>query len=78
MNNQKVIITFAEPKPNHDHVIVFGNNNFIGFRGLKSKKICVQRCPICRKENYISCVSRGICAWCGWNVNKDEIEIKGN
>ncbi len=32
------------------------------------------RCPKCKKENYALQVSSGICAWCGYDANKEENE----
>ena len=30
------------------------------------------RCPKCKKENYCMNVLRGICTWCGFDVNKEQ------
>lgn len=30
------------------------------------------RCPKCKRENYAMSVSSGICAWCGYDANKEE------
>jgi len=31
-------------------------------------------CPMCERENYAMCVSKGVCAWCGWKDFKQEDE----
>lgn len=31
----------------------------------------MERCPNCGRENYAPMVATGICAWCGWDVNKN-------
>ncbi len=31
------------------------------------------RCPDCGKENYFAQVSSGLCAWCGYDLNKTKI-----
>jgi len=30
----------------------------------------MERCPKCERENYAPAVASGICAWCGWDVNR--------
>lgn len=34
-------------------------------------KTYLVRCPKCERENYAMSVSSGICAWCGYNANKE-------
>lgn len=34
-------------------------------------KIYLVRCQKCGKENCAMAVSSGICAWCGYNANKE-------
>lgn len=34
-------------------------------------KTYLVRCPKCEKENYAMAVSSGICAWCGYDANKE-------
>lgn len=36
-------------------------------------KLCVVRCPKCKRENYAPMVAKGKCAWCGWS-EKNELE----
>lgn len=35
-------------------------------------KTYLVRCPKCGKENYAPSVSSGVCAWCGYDANKEE------
>lgn len=44
----------------------------------EKKMFYMQRCPKCKMENYTPNVASGICAWCGWNVNKVENDEKTN
>ena len=32
------------------------------------------RCPDCHKENYAVNVLNGICTWCGFDINDDEVQ----
>jgi len=64
-----VIITFGEPRSGYDHITAYGNGKFIGFKPLDSDQVCLERCAICRKENYALAVLSGQCAWCGWDAN---------
>ncbi len=59
---------------NYDHYNVVAlednqPNRFIGFIGLDSSKIAVQRCGRCYKSNYILAVLSGLCCHCGWDAN---------
>lgn len=45
--------------------------NFIGDNG----NVFLVRCPKCNSENYAMAVSSGICAWCGFDLNKSEEEL---
>lgn len=63
------MLTLDPHKPGHDHVTVRYNGKFIGFKGLKSDRICVERCGSCGKENYAMAVLSGQCCWCGWDPN---------
>lgn len=40
-----------------------------GYYDKKSKLICLNRCPVCDKENWAMAVSTGVCAWCQFNPN---------
>ena len=40
------------------------------FWSEESKKLYMQYCPKCGMENYAPAVASGICAWCGYDVNK--------
>lgn len=35
-------------------------------------RIFMTRCPKCKIENYALCVASGVCAWCGYDANKDK------
>lgn len=37
-----------------------------------TKKLLV-RCPECKRENYAPVVADGICAWCGFDINKPKL-----
>ena len=36
------------------------------------------RCPKCHKENWAMSVSSGVCAWCGFDMNKDTQDAETN
>jgi ribosomal protein L37E len=40
------------------------------FWAEESKKLYMERCPKCGRENYALNVSSGICTWCSWDANK--------
>lgn len=45
-----------------------------GFLDEKTgKKVYLQRCFKCGKENYGPMVASGCCAWCGFDANKDVV-----
>lgn len=44
------------------------NENFYD----KDGNFFLVQCPKCKKENYITNVKTGICAWCGYDGNKEE------
>lgn len=62
---------FSEMKmpEGYDHSIILYNKMKIGFRGLKSKRISLEKCPACGRENYVMNVLTGVCTWCLFNVN---------
>lgn len=35
-------------------------------------KMYLVRCPECHRENWGPAVSSGMCAWCGFDANKEE------
>jgi rRNA maturation endonuclease Nob1 len=49
--------------------------NRFGFLG-NNKRIYLQRCPICKKENYAMNVSSGMCTWCGHKATLEDIGEK--
>lgn len=63
------MITFGEKKERHDHVDIFYSEGFVGFKPLNSDKLCLERCPFCKTENYALCVTSGVCYKCGFNIN---------
>lgn len=34
------------------------------------------RCPKCGRENYALNVASGICTWCGYDANKENVKQK--
>jgi hypothetical protein len=63
------MILFKKDQEGHKHVNVFYGEQFVGFKSLDSDKICLERCPVCKLENYASCVTSGKCYSCGFNIN---------
>jgi ribosomal protein L37E len=37
------------------------------------KKIYMEQCPKCKRENHSMLVSTGRCAWCGYKATKKDI-----
>ena len=68
--------TFGPQRPDRDHRLVSVNGKIIGFQPKDKTNICVERCPVCDRENYAMSVLSGICCWCGWNAN-EEFERSG-
>ena len=54
---------FFDKKGNHI------GTGFIPNKGRREGKICLTRCPICRKQNYAMNVISGICKWCNFDAN---------
>lgn len=48
------------------------------WRDEHTGKIGMNRCPKCGGENYYMNVLLGICAWCGYDANKDFEQQKMN
>lgn len=42
---------------------------------ITNDQLYLTRCPKCELENYILDISEGICAWCGYDGNKDEEKL---
>ena len=42
----------------------------------ESGKWYLVRCPKCNKENWSMAVSSGTCAWCNFDMNKDQEKTK--
>jgi hypothetical protein len=42
------------------------------FWAEKAKKLYMEYCPKCERENYAPAATSGICAWCHWDVNKNK------
>ena len=34
--------------------------------------IFMVRCPKCNQENWAMVVAKGVCAWCGYDINADK------
>jgi hypothetical protein len=47
-----------------------GNKIGVGYKGRKSGRICILRCPKCDMENYMMVAAQGLCAFCGFNPNE--------
>lgn len=60
----------------YDHVRVVCNNDYVGFRPLQGKRVYLQRCPRCHRENYVLAVTQGACCWCGLDANLVELQPK--
>lgn len=54
---------------------VAGQFKGFGYLVKADKTIGLIRCPKCETENYALSVSAGVCAFCGFDVNEQEIEI---
>jgi ribosomal protein L37E len=39
----------------------------------EDKSLGLEVCGQCGKENYAMMVLKGICAWCGYNVNEKQV-----
>ena len=46
------------------------NSNTANFRGKNGKPYLVV-CPRCNLKNYLPSVSSGICAFCGYDANRE-------
>jgi len=58
--------------PGHDHRVVTLNQKNIGWIST-DKTIGLETCGSCHRENYSLSVLRGRCAWCGWDIDEEEI-----
>ena len=47
-----------------------------GYRSKKDGKICILKCPACKKENYAMAVSSGQCCWCGFTADREVNKMK--
>ena len=68
-------LTIKEKPKDYDSDDVFVDGKFVGYKGRKSGRLGLIRCPACDRENWAMAVSGGICAWCGYNLN-DEGRMK--
>lgn len=48
--------------------------NSCNFKLRDSERRALVRCPDCHNENYSMSVLAGICAWCGFDINRTEIK----
>lgn len=63
----------VKPNPStHDHDDLYYNDQWIGFVPHTSKKRCLVKCPKCGRENYAMAVTTGVCAWCAYDVTKED------
>jgi hypothetical protein len=46
------------------------------FWSEEKQTLYMTRCPKCERENYAVAVAAGICAWCNWDVNMGNYNIK--
>ena len=53
----------------HDNYVKSLKECMHGFQ--VENNVYLVRCPKCNKENYALCVADGICAWCGYDANKE-------
>lgn len=64
----------TKPKTHDSDDVVFtdksGDKVGFGFKSKKTGRICIMRCPKCRKENYALAISTGSCAFCHFDPNK--------
>ncbi len=57
--------------PEYAHDVVYVDEVRIGIVGKSDNKIYLEKCPMCRLENYAPAVASGVCAWCGWDVKPE-------
>lgn len=63
-------LEYDEPRVGYDHQLARVDGKFIGFRGIGETRVCLQRCPVCKRENYCTSVISGVCCWCGFDANE--------
>jgi len=65
----------------YDHNLLFTEDTerdrYIGFISKKERNgkrmISIVHCPICERENWVTAVASGMCAWCGWEIDKNAV-----
>ena len=68
---QKMNIVVVRNTPEYDHDVVYGDELRIGIVRHVDNKIYLQKCPVCKLENWACAVAGGTCAWCGWDARPD-------
>ncbi len=68
------MLSVGPHKPGCDHVDLFFDGAWIGYRGNKGGALGLQKCPVCRVGNYALSVSTGTCYQCGWSVHDHELD----
>ena len=63
--------TIGERKKGHDSATLYADGEAVGFVGDGS--IGLERCPECGKENYAMAVLSGVCCWCGFEIDANEV-----
>lgn len=61
------------PLPGCDHQLLLADEKPIGFIGLKSRGLGLERCPVCTRENHCMAVLYGQCCWCGWVLPDEKV-----
>ncbi len=51
-----------------------GEEKGFGLIARDDKRIGLERCPKCGRENYAMVVMSGVCCWCNFNANKCKFE----
>ncbi len=63
-----MIIEARKLPPEYDHDAVYVDGLYAGFVGRADSRVGLERCPMCKKENYALSVLCGKCCWCGWDL----------
>ena len=64
------LITFGVRSEDQLDAGMYFNGGYIGFMGISSKFLYLQKCGKCSRENWGPAVQSGVCAWCGWDTHK--------
>lgn len=75
-----MILTHKIIKTPEDHdsntILFYENEEKIGhgFIPKDEEKVCIQRCPECKRENYALAVISGLCTWCGFSYKLENLK----